>query len=150
MLKKLLSTLLFFFLVISPSLVVGQDMPPGKWWKDPQVVEKLDLDDSQISKLDDTYLKSRRQLIKLKSAAESERLELEQIFDRKSIDDNAVKTQYQKVEEAQCALGAERFQFIMKVRKIIGYEKFNKLKTMFVQFHKNRFQNKSGRFGPKK
>lgn len=37
----------------------------------------------------------------------------------------------------------------MEVRKIIGYEKFNQLKTMFVQFHRNRMQVERGDWGHK-
>jgi Spy/CpxP family protein refolding chaperone len=122
-------------------------MPPGKWWKDPQFVKKLNLNESQISKLDEEFVKSRRLLIELKNKVESERFELDNSFEKRDMDENTIKAQYQKVEDAKRALSYERFRFIMEARKIMGYEKFNQLKTMFVQFHRNRMQSKRGDWG---
>jgi len=130
-------------------MAIGQDMPPGKWWKDQQFVKKLDLNESQTAKLDEEFVKSRRLLIELKNKVESERFELDNLFDQKDLNEDNLKSQYQKVEDAKRALSAERFRFIMEVRKTIGYEKFNQLKTMFVQFHKNRMQGKRGDWGHK-
>ena len=126
MLKK--SLLLSLFLVLAISLqATAQDVPPGKWWRDPGVVKSLELTDSQVKALENAYTKSRRNLIKQKSRMESEQFELQNMFDRKNVDEKAVEQQYLNVEKARKDLSTEQFKYIMEVRKIIGYDKYNQL-----------------------
>lgn len=86
MIKKFSIVLLLFVILIFPSITQGQDMPPGKWWKDPEFVKKLNINESQTSRLDDEFVKSRRLLIELKNKVERERFELDNLFDKKDTD----------------------------------------------------------------
>jgi Spy/CpxP family protein refolding chaperone len=107
--------------------VRGQDIPPGKWWRDPQMIRSLELTPSQISQLDQAYANSRQQLFRKKSRVESEQMQLQNLFDQQALDENAVKTQHFNVERAREDLSSERLEYIMEIRKIIGHEKYNRL-----------------------
>jgi Spy/CpxP family protein refolding chaperone len=138
MLKKLFGVWLVFFLAAISSAAIAQDMPPGKWWRDSRVIEELNLTEAQVTQLDLTYQNRFRELLKQKNNVEQERFELENLIDDKSMDEAAVQAQYKKLEKAQESLGAERFNFILEVRKIIGNDKFCRLKSMYSRSHKNR------------
>ena len=142
MLKKLYRIIwvLTFIMICTPAM--GQGMRPGKWWKDPQVTQKLALSDDQISKLDSAYITSRKKMIEQKSDIEKERFELQNLIEKKDIDEKAIQKQHQKVEKARSKLSSERMKFIMEVRKIIGSEKYSQLKLLFQNSYRSRYENR--------
>ena len=137
--------LTFIFFATS---ALGQGMRPGKWWKDPTVTQQLQLTNSQISQLDAAYNNSRRKMIKLKSDVERERFELQNIFEKKNLDEKAIKKQHRKVEKVKDELSEERLEFIMEVRKIIGSEKYGQLKLIFSDSFSDRYRNQRHRDEP--
>jgi len=71
MLRKLSSVVILFVLVILPTIALGaQGMPSGKWWHNPQVSKQMNLNKDEIRRLDESFVKSRRKLIDLKSNLE--------------------------------------------------------------------------------
>lgn len=139
MLKKIVLPLLFLSVALVPAFAAAQHMPHGKWWKDPKVVAKLDLSESQVDRLDNAFQQSRRKLIKLKSDVEAQRFELDTLIDGDILDEAKINTQFDKLKKAQQALGAERFQFILEIRKIVGPEKFSRIKAMVSKSRHSRF-----------
>ncbi len=139
MLKKIVLPMLFLSLVFIPLSAGAQNMPHGKWWKDPKVVEDLKLTESQVSRLDNAFQNSRRKLIRLKSDVETQRFELDTLLDGGTLDEAKINAQFNKLKEAQQALSAERFQFILEIRKIVGPGKFSQIKSMVLKSHRSRF-----------
>jgi len=60
---------------------VNMGIPGGKWWKKPQVADKIVLTLEEKKKLDTMYLQHQRLMIDLKSQVEKEQLELEHLLD---------------------------------------------------------------------
>jgi Spy/CpxP family protein refolding chaperone len=138
MLNKVFSGMLLLALMFSPAVTFGQKVPRGKWWQMPQLSEQLNLSEEQNNQLDELYLNNRRNLIDLKSTVERERLELENIIDQQALDEAAAVQQFKKLEAARANLAAERFRYFLQVRKTIGYERFQSLKTHFRKFRRQR------------
>ena len=128
MLSKIFSKLFLLVFVISPAMVTAKDFPPGKWWHNPQTVEKLNIGDEEIKMLDKQFVDSRRKLIKLKSIVESEQFELDNLFDSKSINKKESMKQFDKLQQARKNLSTERFRLLLEVRNILGLERFRQLK----------------------
>jgi len=128
MLSKIFSTLFLLVIVISPAVVMAKDFPPGKWWHNPQASEKLNLSDNEIKMLDKQFVDSRRKLIRLKSIVESERFEIDNLFDSENINQKEAMKQFDKLEQAKKNLSTERFRLLLEVRNILGLERFRQLK----------------------
>ena len=64
------------------------------------------------------------------STVERERLELEALMDKKMLDEEAVLEQYRKMENQRVTLATENFRFVLQVRKVIGYDRFEDLKKI--------------------
>jgi Spy/CpxP family protein refolding chaperone len=122
--------ILMMLFILPPSLALSQDMPHGKWWHIPRVVKELNLTDAEIEQLDEAFYKSRLNLIQLKSNVEREQFELENLIDKKTLNEDASLEQYKKVEKARFKLGNERFRFFVNIRKIVGYERFRELMAL--------------------
>lgn len=109
----------------------AQDVPSGKWWKNPRIAKELNLTSGEASQLDRLFTSSRRRLIDLKSRVEKEQFEYQNAVEKKTLDEAAVERQFQRLEKARTRLAEERNQFVVGVRKILGYERFQILKDIY-------------------
>ena len=131
MLKSLFSVILLIIFLISPVITASQDVPSGKWWYNPKIQKNLNLNKKEVGKLDKLFAKSRRKLIKLKSAVENEQFELDQLLGQKQVNDAKVKKQFQRLEKARNKLANERLQFVIGVRNVLGPDRFQQLKSNY-------------------
>jgi Spy/CpxP family protein refolding chaperone len=134
MLKKVWVGILLILMINLPGLAAGQDVPSGKWWYNQKVVKNLNLTQKEIRQLDQAWVDSHRKLIKLKNAVESEQFELDTMLGKKTVDDAKVRKQFNRLEGARTDLADERLGFIIRVREIIGAERFQQLKTSYKKW----------------
>jgi Spy/CpxP family protein refolding chaperone len=131
--KRILGLALLLWLVL-PAPARSEEMPPGRWWRQPRIADRLNLNEDQKRRLDDRFYSNRRRLIELKGALEREQLEVRRLLEKEPMDEAAVMTQFKNMDEARGRLARERFYFVVEIRKILGYERFQRLENMFGQF----------------
>jgi len=129
--KSVLTGTVLLIMMISPAITMAQEMPSGKWWHSPRMFKQLNLSDAEKDKLDEGFLNSRRKLIDLKRNLERERFELGNLLENKTLNETEVMKQFEKLEKARLDLSAERFSFLLRVRKILGPERFQHVKTFY-------------------
>ncbi len=123
-------------LVLIPVLAApagAQNEPSGKWWYDPGIKAELKLQDSEIKRLDRLFNKSRRRLIDLKNKVEKAQFEYQRLMEAEPLDEKAVNRQFDQLEKARSQLAAERSRFLVEVRKILGHNRFQRLKQIYRQ-----------------
>jgi hypothetical protein len=113
-----------------PTWVSAQDLPVGKWWRTPSIVEQLHLNEKQLSHLDDLFVESTRKLMDLKNEVEKEQFELKVRLESKALDEDGIMEQVRKLEKKRALLNEERVRIIVKTRQIIGYDAFIRLKEL--------------------
>ena len=84
--------------------------------------------------MDQAWVDSQRKLIKLKNEVEREQFELDTMLGKKTVDDAKVRKQFNRLESARTDLADERLEFIIRVREIIGAERFQQLKTSYKKW----------------
>jgi Spy/CpxP family protein refolding chaperone len=126
----------------------GNDLPMGKWWESPEMAKKLNLSDAEKAKLKGAFEESHRKLIKLKSNVETERFELGNLLDKKTLDEAAVMQQFTKLEKGRTELARERFSFLLEVRKVLGQERYQVLKEEGRKRRSSRMRGRMERKGP--
>ena len=134
MLKRILIGIMLVFMISLPDFAGGQDIPSGKWWYNQKVVQNLNLTQSEIHQLDELYVDSHRRLIELKNTVEREQFELDTLLGEKTVDDAKVRQQFKRLESARTDLADERLRFIIRVREIIGADRFQQLKTSYKKW----------------
>jgi len=125
-------------------------LPHGKWWQTPEVAKKLNLTSEELQKLDGLYVESQRQLIDLRSSVQKEKLELEVILDQPDFDESACMKRFKKYQDAHTKLLNERFKFLIKMRELLGLDRYRKLKTEHRHGGTHRMKGQQGRQGPMK
>ena len=109
----------------------AREIPPGRWWHLPYFANQLNITDQQKARLDNLFDYNRNRLAQLKMQIEQERGELVTTMDGEHLDERAAMSRMKKLENSRTLLAATRFTYTLEVRKLLGYERFARLKTLF-------------------
>jgi len=144
MLKRIVYAMIVLIFFSTPFLATAQEMVPGKWWHNPKVSKELNLSQDEKERLEQGFRESRRSLIDLRSRVEREQFELDNLLEDGNMDDGAVKNQFRKLEKQRAKLSEERFNFVMKIRGIMGKDRFQKMKMFHEKARRDRVKRYMG------
>ncbi len=130
MLKKFLILLVAISFLLAPVLSHSHEIPPGRWWRLPYFADPLKLTDQEKADLDALFDNNRNRLADLKKQMEDERRELTSLIEGQHLNENAAVMQLRKLENTRTVLAATRFTYSLEVRKLLGYDRFQQLKTL--------------------
>ncbi len=133
MLRQMIASCLLLIVILCAPAAFAQSEPSGKWWRDPGIKAELDLKDGEVQQLDRLFKKSRRRLIDLKNKVEKAQFEYQNLMEAEPLDEKAVNRQFGKLEKARSQLASERSRFLVEVRKILGHNRFQRLKQIYRQ-----------------
>ena len=133
MVKPLIVICLILLIPVWAPPAGAQSEPSGKWWHDPGIKAELKLQNSEIKRLDRLFNQSRRRLIDLKNKVEKAQFEYQRLMEAEPLDERAVNRQFGQLEKARSQLASERSRFLVEVRKILGHERFQRLKRIYQQ-----------------
>ena len=131
MLKKVLIAALLLLLISLPGVVAAQDVPSGTWWKNEKFVQNLNLTPKEVRQLDRLWGDNHRKLNELRSAVKREQFELNTLLDKEPVDQAKVDKQFERLEKARTDLANVYLEFVIRVREIIGADRFKQLKTSY-------------------
>lgn len=124
-------TLVMMVVIVLVLAMAGPAMSRGasrwQWWKNGAIITRLNLSTEEIKKLDDAFIESRRNMLEIKGRVDAERFELEELLSRPEFDAATIRKQNRKMESARSELAAQRFEFLLKSREVLGHERFQKL-----------------------
>jgi Spy/CpxP family protein refolding chaperone len=125
--------------------------PPGMWWKNPDLIQKLTLTPDQQKRMDDIFQQSRLQLIDLKAAVEKEEVVLQPMLADNPPDTNKVLAQIDRTAQARANLEKANAKMLLGIRGVLTPDQWTKLQAeerenrrMMMQ----RFDRPGGRGGP--
>lgn len=131
MFKNTLAILAAIILFLFPAICRAGEVPPGRWWHVPYFVDALEITDGQKDELDKLYDYNRNRLAELKKQMEQERSELVKAFDQEHLNESTAITGMKKLENTRTLLAATHFSYSLELRKMLGHEKFQRLKTLY-------------------
>lgn len=142
MVKKTLTEILVLLFLVTPFVYAAESnpttlvIPPGKWWSMPEMAKKINLTEPEKKKLDELYIVFHRKLIDHKAVMDKLWLDIDTRFDKEEFDESAILEQFKKHEAERSAIATERFRFLVNVRKILGRERYQRLKAFYEELSK--------------
>src|SRR5215469_1227702 len=109
-----------------PGMRIG---PPGIWWKNPDLIQKLSITADQQKRMDDIFQQSRLQLIDLKANVEKQEVTLEPMLSANPPDTNKVLGQIDKVASARAELEKANAKMLLGIRGILSADQWTKLQA---------------------
>jgi Spy/CpxP family protein refolding chaperone len=104
--------------------------PFGRWWDNPNVVQKLGLSADQQKKMDDIFQQSRLKLIDQHAAVEKEEAILEPLISADQPDEGRVLAQIDKVAQARAELEKANARMLLGLRGVLTTAQWKTLQTL--------------------
>jgi Spy/CpxP family protein refolding chaperone len=104
-------------------------VPPGEWWKNPEVIQKLTLTEDQQKKMDGIFQQSRLQLIDLKANLEKQEVLLEPMLNANPPDAAKALAQIGKVADSRAELEKTNAKMLLGIRSVLTADQWTKLQT---------------------
>lgn len=130
-----------------PAMAPRAPMPPhelGKWWKNSDVVAKLQLSDAQIKQIEDTFLDYRLKLIDLHAEVERQEARLQPLVEADQPDEAKVSAQIDLLIAARGKLEKTNTMMMLAIRKVLTVEQWKKLQAIQQERHRTRFPGAGG------
>ncbi len=101
--------------------------PAGRWWNNPQMVQKLALNSDQQKKMDDIFQQNRLKLIDLNATLRKEEVTLEPMVGADQPDETKILAQIDKVAQARAELEKANARFLLGIRRVLTPDQWKKL-----------------------
>jgi hypothetical protein len=102
----------------------------GAWWKNSEIVSKLQLSEEQVKKISQTFLDHRLKLIDLRADLDKQELRLQPLLDIDQPDESRVGTQIDLITAARGRLEKENAMMMLDIRRYLSVAQWKKLKFL--------------------
>lgn len=119
----------------------------GRWWNNPQIIEKLKLTDEQRKAMDAILLDHREKLIDLHAAVEKAELAMQPLVQADQPNETAILAQIDKVAQARADLEKANARFLLALRAKLTPEQWKALQELRNERRDGRMWRQGGRRG---
>ncbi|MEI9977915.1 MAG: Spy/CpxP family protein refolding chaperone [Edaphobacter sp.] len=103
--------------------------PPGMWWHNPDLIQKLTLTPDQQKRMDDILQQSRLQLIDLRATLEKQELLMEPMLAANPPDTNKILAQIDHTAQARAELEKANAKMLLSIRNVLTPDQWTKLQA---------------------
>jgi Spy/CpxP family protein refolding chaperone len=103
--------------------------PPGRWWMDPALVQKLGLTADQQKRIDAEFQQSRLKLIDLSAALQKEEAIMDPLLEADRPDESQVLAQIDRVAQARAELEKANARMLLGFRSVLTQDQWKKLQA---------------------
>ena len=138
-------TLMIAAILVMAAPLVGAnefDLPPGKWWENPRLVDHIGLSDDQQGQIREIVYAYAKRMIDLKADVDKAGVDLATTVDQQEFDPAPVRAAYAVFQTARHKLENERFEMLLEVRQVLTYEQWRKIEEMKQRVRQNRGQQR--------
>lgn len=103
--------------------------PPGMWWKNPDLIQKLTLTADQQKRMDDIFQQSRIQLVHIKASLEEEQILLEPMLNANPLDEAKALAQISHIADTRADLEKANAKMLLSLRGVLTPDQWTKLQS---------------------
>ena len=103
--------------------------PPGIWWHNADLIQKLALTPDQQKKMDDILQQSRLQLIDLRANVEKQEVLMEPMLAANPPDTNKILAQIDQAAQARAELEKANAKMLLGIRNVLTPDQWTKLQA---------------------
>ena len=104
-------------------------MPQGRWWNNPEMVQKLTLTTDQQKKMDDIFQQNRLRLIDLNANVQREEVTMEPLMGAETPDEAKILAQIDKIAQARAELEKANARFLLGIRRVLTQDQWKTLRA---------------------
>ncbi len=108
---------------------LGLRGPGGRWWNNPDMIQKLQLTDDQRKAMDQILLDHREKLIDMRAAVEKAELGLEPMLSDDQPNESQILAQIDKIAQARAELEKANARFLLAIRSKLSPDQWKQLQA---------------------
>jgi Heavy-metal resistance len=123
----------WFFAVLSlliATAALAQNLPPGKWWRKPELAQLLGLTTEQQNKLESVWLGASSELIDLKGEVEKQNIALRIELERPALDRKAVQNAAARLNIARGRLFERELLMLVDMRGVLNDAQWMRMRNV--------------------
>jgi Spy/CpxP family protein refolding chaperone len=102
----------------------------GAWWKNSEVVKKLEISEAQVGLIEKIFLEHRLRLVDLRADLDKEELRLQPLLDADRPDEAKVAAQLDLIIAARGKLDKANALMLLAIRRVMSVEQWRKLQAL--------------------
>jgi TonB family protein len=118
----------------APAAPASPPPPPprelGKWWKNSDIVRRLQITEPQVKQIEQIFLDHRLKLVDLRAAQERLEIQLKPLLEVDQPDEAKVLAQTERIAAARGELQKQNTRMMLAIRRILSAEQWKKLETI--------------------
>ena len=126
----------------------GPEIPPGKWWKRPRVVEMLKLSPDQQDRLEGIFAKNRRSFVDLKADVERRQIDVDELVTKKDSDPKKASQAIDALEQARMKLRKAWTMMALEQREVLTGPQWQMILDRREEWRRERMDER--RAGPRR
>jgi Spy/CpxP family protein refolding chaperone len=127
MTKRLVLATALAALLAAPLLAA--DLPPGKWWRRPEIINTLGLTDDQQNRLESIFRGAANDLIDAKAEVDKQNIALRGELDQPQLDRNAIRAVARKLNDARGRLFEREVTMLVDMRAVLTDAQWNRMRN---------------------
>jgi Spy/CpxP family protein refolding chaperone len=131
---KRISLIAAAVLVFAASAFAQSAMPPGKWWRRPEIVQSLNLSEEQQNKLENIFRTSSSDLIDLRGEVEKQNITLRGDLDQSQLDRTAIRRDAQRLSDARTRLFERELMMLVDMRAVLNDQQWDRMRSQLERF----------------
>jgi len=121
-------TLVVSALALALPLAAEPGLPPGKWWRRPEVAERLALTSDQQNRLDEVFRINAKDLVDLKAEMEKRSIDLRSALEQDQLNRTEVQRAAARVSEARGKLFEREVMMLVEMRSVLNEQQWVRLR----------------------
>ena len=117
---------------------LAADLPPGKWWRRPEIAQNLALTAEQQDKLENVWRAASGDLIDFKGEVEKQNIALRTELDRPALDRAAVQKAAARLNIARGRLFERELMMLVDMRGVLSDTQWSRMRAQLDRIEANR------------
>ena len=139
MMKRLALALALFVLATTASAI---DLPPGKWWRRPEVIQMLTLTEEQQNRIEAISVKAANELIDLRGEVEKSNVALRAELDQPQLNRETIRRIAVRLNEARGRLFERELMMLVDMRSVLSDAQWNRMRQTLERLPARQMQQR--------
>jgi hypothetical protein len=136
MTKRRIFIAAMLFAATSSFAAIG-DLPPGRWWRRPEIVNMLGLSAEQQEKLEAIYRTAAPDLIDAKADVDKQNIALRGELDAPQLDRTAIRAAGKRLNDARAKLFDRELMLLVDMRGTLTEPQWNRMRNELQKMRDN-------------
>ena len=120
--------------VVFATPAFAQNLPPGKWWRRPEIVQSLNLAEEQQNRLETIFRTASTDLIDLRGEVEKQNIVLRGDLDQAQLERATIRRDAQRLSDARARLFERELMMLVDMRAVLNDSQWNRMRSQLDRF----------------